>query len=234
MQVDDYGIEFHPCKESPTRARVHNPERVDGKDLDGLTTIERERVQMAKDNTPQKRLSYSIKRYEYDAPFNYPNVNCELGRVKAGTGAHPDGMELDIPPFGAVTIEEDEPIIAVTVIGSPCIEPGTVLLFGEPLEYKDGRTGVRYKVKDLYGEHLYGWGANERFNEGHRNCGLTTAQFEIPACRKVTIMGYSQLDLQISYPGHGPAGALGYQDGWGNDAHYNIRTVRVMTRVSEE
>ncbi len=82
-----------PSKGNPIRVRVRNPERVTGK----MTELEQEIKQIARDNIPQKRTVYSVRCYEYEAPFNYPNVNCELGREGTGTGPHPDGMELDVP-----------------------------------------------------------------------------------------------------------------------------------------
>ena len=72
---------------------------------------------------------YTVKIHEYWAPFNYPNVRVELGRDDE---YNMDGVELDIPPYGAVTIEEDEPIIGVDVIGSACISPGYVILHANP------------------------------------------------------------------------------------------------------
>lgn len=216
-----------PSKGSPSRVRVRNPERVTGE----MTELERDIQRIARENISQKRIEYSTKHYEYEAPFNYANVNCELGREGTGTGPHPDGMELDIPPFGAVTVEEGEPIIGVTVIGSPCIPPGTVLLFGEPIEWKYARTGIRFKQTNLWGEHLYGWGDSDKFDEGNRHSGLVSAHFDIPDCRKVTIMGYGQLDVSVSMPGNAPTGPMETQGDWWNDAHFNLRNIRVTVRV---
>ena len=165
-------------------------------------------------------------------------MSCELGREGTGTGPHPDGMELDIPPFGAVTVEESDPIIGVTVIGSPCIPPGTLLVYGEPLEWKYGRSGVKYKKTDLWGEHLYRWGATPEFEEGNRHAGLCSAHFDLPDCSKVTIMGYGQLDVHQSMlrqqPGRGQQWEELYEhpsEDWWNDAHFNVRTVRITVRV---
>jgi len=228
---------LRPSKNRPTRVLVRNPER---KEPGKLTEKETEIQKLAAENTPQKRIVYTVRHYEYEAPFNYENVNCELGRVGTGTGPHPDGMELDIPPFGAVTIEETEPIIGVTVIGSPCIPPGTVLVYGEPLEWKYGRSGVKFKQENIWGEHLYRWGASPEFEEGNRHAGLASAHFEIPDCRKVTIMGYGQLDVHVSSPkwtpGKGTQTLEQYEtpaEDWWNDAHFNIRTVRITVRVTE-
>ena len=225
-----------PDKGKPTRVVVRNPERTTPGEL---TAKEDEIREIAKAGTPQKRLVYSMRHYEYEAPFQYDNVNCEL--YGTGTDPHPDGMEIDIPPFGAITIEEDEPIIGVTVIGSPCIPPGTVLVFGEPLEWKYGRSGVKFKQNNLWGEHLYRWGAHPEFEEGNRHAGMASAHFDIPDCSKVTVMGYGQLDVHASLPewtpGKGQQTLEVYERGsenWWNDAHYNVRTVRIAVRVAGE
>ena len=223
--------QLKPSKGKPSRVLVRNPERETGKlEIGKMTDLERDICHKGAEGTPQERVEYTVAHYEYEAPFHYPNANCELGREGTGTGPHPEGMEMDIPPFGAVTIEETEPIIGVTVIGSPCIPPGTVLLFGEPVEWKFARTSVRYKVNNLWGEHLYGWGDSDRFDEGNRHSGLVSAHFDIPDCRKITVMGYGQLDVHISMPGKAPGVPLETQDGWWNDAHFNIRSVRVIVR----
>jgi len=213
----------------PTRVRVLNPHR----EGEALTEKELEAQTMASEGIEQHRLVYSVRHYEYEAPFNYPNVNCEYGREGTGTGPHPDGVELDVPPFGAVTVEEQEPIIGVTVIGSPCTPPGTVYVWGEPVEWKYGRTGVKFKRTDLWGEHLYGWQAGTPLDEGNRHAGLCSAHFDIPDCSKVTIMGAGQLDVVVG-PGDGPQVPLENLNGWWNDAHFNLRVVRVTVRVRDE
>ena len=233
--MPEEGYTLKPSKEKPTRVRVRNPHREALGERTELEDIVRTR---AREGTPQTRRVYAVRHYEYEAPFQYPNVRCELGRYGTGTGPHPDGQELDIPPFGSVTVEEEAPIIAVDVIGSPCIPPGTVLLFGEPLEWRYARTGIRYKVNNLWGEHLYGWGASERFDEGNRHSGFVSAHFEIPDCSKITLMGYGELNVHVSGPGMAPKNALEVQkaatgEEWWNDAHFNIHTIRVAVRVEE-
>ena len=217
----------------PTRVRIHNPER---KKLGEMTAAERGIKRIVEEGIEQQKISYTIKYYEYRAPFNYSNCLCEIGRDGTGTGAHPEGMEMDIPPFSAVTIEESEPIISVDVIGSPCIPPGTVLLFGEPLEWNLARPGVRYKVNNLWGEHLYGWGDSHKFDTGNRHSGMVSAHFEIPDCGKITVTGYGQLDIHVSTPGHGIQKKLESfvaENGeeWWNDAHFNMNSIRIGVRV---
>ena len=62
-----------------------------------------------------------------------PALRLELGRPDTGVEFNPDGAELDIYPYGAITIEETEPIVAVTVIGSGCSSPSYVIIEAEPL-----------------------------------------------------------------------------------------------------
>jgi hypothetical protein len=233
MATDSWPLK--PSKEKPVRALVRNPERTE---MSQMTDLERHIQHTAREGIEQKRRVYSLRYYEYVAPFQYPNTRCELGREGTGTGPHPEGVELDIPPFGAVTVEEEEPIIGVDVIGSPCIPPGTVLLFGEPLERKYARTGIRYKVNNLWGEHLYGWGVSHHFDEGNRHSGLVSAHFDIPDCSKITVTGYGQLDVHISAAGKGIKAAqevikTGTGEEWWNDAHFNIFAIRIAVRVEE-
>jgi len=97
---------------------------------------------------------------------------------------------LDIYPYGAVTIEEEEPIVAVTVIGSGCSGQGYVWLEAEPLEWKYPRTGVRMMTRDLWGIHLRydGWAATD---ESWNDAGMSSARFDLPDCRKVIVGGGS-------------------------------------------
>ena len=43
-----------------------------------------------------------------------------------------DGAELDVYPYGSIMIEEEEPIVAVSVIGSGCSTLSHVWLEAEP------------------------------------------------------------------------------------------------------
>ena len=70
-----------PSKEKPTRVKVHNPERLEQTGKLKTVGLERDIQRIARENSTQERLVYTIKQYEYMAPFNYPNVNCELGRA---------------------------------------------------------------------------------------------------------------------------------------------------------
>ena len=140
-----------------TRALLANPNRKPGKPNwevgpGGFASQEEiEAMTMAREKTPQTRQELAFKHYQYWAPFNYPNVRVEIG---PGGEFNMDGVELDVPPLGAITIVEDEPIVGVTVIGSACAPPGHVMVHGEPLVWKYPRSGVKMMVDGLWGEHL--------------------------------------------------------------------------------
>src|SRR3990172_8291421 len=102
----------------------HNPKRA-RRNLwverpDAWTKEELEVTRLAKNKTRQKREVSRVKTYTYWAPFNYENVEVHLGRPGTGVEFNIDGAELDIYPYGAIIIEEEEPIVAVSVIGSGC------------------------------------------------------------------------------------------------------------------
>jgi len=183
-----------------------NPER----EQEVWTEKEREVPNLAKQGAPQHREVSSARTYTYWAPFNYPNVAVELGRPGTGVEFNPDGVELDIYPYGAITIEETEPIVALTVIGSGCSTPSYVIVEAEPLEWKYPRTGVRMRQDDLRGIHVRGdaWmaGVREDWNDASMSC----ARFDLPDCRKVIVGGGSQ----------------------GSDPHYCIRLIRVEVKES--
>ena len=136
-------------------------------------------------------------------------------------GTDMDGVEIDVPPWGAITFVEAEPIIGVTVIGSSCSPPGTVLLHGEPIQWKYPRTGVKMKVQNLWGEHINGWPWREGLTEDWREAGLSSAVFQIPECKKITLMGWSQMEI----------GQAEVDYGLGHDGHYCVRSVRVTVRL---
>jgi hypothetical protein len=208
-----------------TRAIVKNPVRdVEGwqhKEGRGRTELEREVVTMHKNGTPQEVIEYMAVVREYWAPFNYENFCVELGRTDPYVGAeyNTDGVELDVPPLGAITFVEDDPIIGVDVIGSACVPPGYVQLFAEPVEWKYPRTGVKMKVDGLWGEHLRWNLFAAGIDEGWRTAGLSSASFCLPDSKKVTIMAGSSHDiagLDIKNMRH--------------DAHYCIRIIRVTVK----
>lgn len=217
--------------EHTKRALIRNPKRVLGE----FTEAEMEVVKLAKSKAPQKRVTYTTITYEYWAPFNYPNVIVEIGRDDSGGEYNMDGVELDIPPFGAITIEEEEPIVGVEVIGSACITPGYVILHAEPLEWKYPRTGVKMKVENLWGEHVLGLLWRKGVDEGYRHAGMSSARFSVPESRKVTIMCGAPTDIEAKTSWTSPSNVTTDDPGkaW-NDAHYCVRIIRVTVKVSTQ
>ena len=59
--------------------------------------------------------------YEYLWPFEYPNFT-----IRSSWWGERHGRELDLPPAGYITVVEEQPIVAVTVIGSACSPPGWI------------------------------------------------------------------------------------------------------------
>jgi hypothetical protein len=179
-----------------------NPERAPD---ENRTELELEVRRLAQEGTPQLREEWRTKTYAYWAPFNYPNVTVDLGRPGTGVEFNPDGAELDIYPYGAITIAEEEPIVAVTVIGSGCSVQAYVIIEAEPLEWKFARTAVRMRRDDLWGMHVRGRSFNAGIKEDWNDAGLSCAHFDIPASRRVIVGG----------------GSLG------GDPHYCIRLIRL-------
>jgi hypothetical protein len=201
------------------RAKVKNPWRLENPTK--FSEAETEVVRLAKSGEPQKRTAYTPVVYEYWAPFNYPNVQVELGRTDPYVGAefNEDGVELDVPPYGAITVEEEEPIVGVTVVGSACCPPGFVLLFAEPTKWKYPRSGVKMRIEGLWGEHIRIEPWRKGIDDGYRDAGMSCAIFEIPESKKVTIMTGSQMNIDqrdIENMRH--------------DAHYCTRIIRVTVK----
>ena len=183
----------------------NNPARELGK----LTEEEKELTRIAAEGIPQVREESRTKTYTYWAPFNYPNVEVELGRPNTGVEFNPDGAELDIYPYGYITIEEEEPIVAVTTIGSGCGGGGWVCIEAEPVVWKYPRTAVRMMQDGLWGIHVRidAWRA---VGEAWNDAGFSSARFDLPESKRVIIGGGSQ----------------------GADPHYCFRIVRVEVKES--
>jgi len=199
------------------RALMKNPSRVSGGEL----TEEEKKASPRRiydEKIKQEKEIFQKRTYQYWAPFNYPNIVVELGRSGVGAEYNMDGVELDIPPYGAITLIENEPIIQVEVIGSACTPPGYVILHGEPIEWKYPRTAVKMKIDGLWGLHLYHTLWYNGVDEGFRSAGLSSACFSIPECKKITLMGGSQTD---------PEAELDFHDG-----HYCFRIIRVTVKQS--
>lgn len=186
----------------------HNPKRELGK----RTEEELEVTIWAKNKTPQTREVSRTETYTYWAPFNYPNVKVELGRPGTGVEFNSDGVEIDIYPYGAIVIEEKEPIVAVTVIGSGCSSDAYVILEAEPIVWKYPRTAVRMIRRDLWGMHVRGDAWHLGIKEDWNDAGLSSARFDIPESRRVIIGGGSR----------------------GADPHYCVRIVRVEVKESPQ
>jgi len=201
------------------RAQVKNPWRREHPTE--FSEAEREVTRLAESGEIQQRQAYQPIVYEYWAPFNYPNIRVELGRVDPYVGAeyNMDGVELDVPPYGAITIVEEEPIVGVTVVGSACCPPGFVLLHAEPVEWKYSRSGVKMRIDNLWGEHLRIEPWRKGLDEGYRDAGMSCAVFELPESKKVTIMSGSQMDID----------QLDVQN-MRHDAHYCTRIIRITVK----
>jgi hypothetical protein len=222
-----------------TRALLANPHRRQGQRTETEQRIQR----IARERVVQSRRTFQIVHHEYDAPFFYENFRLELGRPwenatnhaspdlpeeqwgimteelkgeYVGAEFNEDGVELDVPPYGAITFVEDDPIVEVTVIGSACVPPGYVMLFGEPVEWAYPRTGVKMRVEALWGEHLRWFLCQVGLDESYRDAGLSAAVFRTPPCRKITLMAGSQQTLDV----HDFANMR-------HDAHYAVRHVYV-------
>jgi len=139
-----------------------------------------------------------------------------------------DGVELDVPSYGAITLVEKEPIVEVTVIGSACVPPGIVWLQAEPLEWKYPRTGIKMKIDGLWGQHIRINHWKLGVDEGWRDAGMSCADFHIPESSKVTIMAGSQMDVCASDVKVTRLNVPGY-----HDAHYCIRLIRITVKRSE-
>jgi hypothetical protein len=204
--------------EEQIRARIYNPNRPPAEpgSRPEITELEREVRRLYENQTPQTREKLTTVTYQYWAPFNYSNVVMELGREELGAEVDGDGVEIDYPPIGAITIAEVGPIISVTVIGSACTPPGFVMLNAEPIEWKYPRTGIKMKRDKLWGQHVNVRLWNRGVDEAWREAGLSCARFDVPPSRKVSIMGGCAMDV---------GGLAGKPQGL--DAHYCFRTIRV-------
>jgi hypothetical protein len=182
-----------------------NPERKPDEDW---TAKELEVTRLAENETPQAREMWRTKTHAYSAPFNYPNVKVELGRPGTGVEFNPDGAELDVYPYGAIIIEEEEPIVAVTVIGSGCSNQAYVILEAEPMEWKYPRTAVRMRRDCLWGMHVRGDAWFAGIKEDWNDAGLSSVRFDIPESRRVIVGGGSH----------------------GADPHYCVKIIRIEFR----
>ena len=152
----------------------------------------------------REKRELTLRTYEYEFPFNYPNV--DVDRVWIGGERH--GMELfpikttdgstasTQTPSDWIVIHEDEPMVRVAVMGSACTPPGAILLEADPLPgfRHDGETEhalpVRFRIDNLWGMHLRA----DLLEQGARSdalpiAGMSCAVLEIPPSKTVRVAG---------------------------------------------
>ncbi len=183
---------------------------------------------------PRERKELKLTTYEYEFPFNYPNV--VVDRVWVGGERH--GIEL-FPikttdgstattqlPADWIVIEEDEPMVRVVVIGSACTPPGSILVECDTIDSfrHDGENeravSARFRVDNLWGMHLRA----DLLKQGGSYhalpvAGMSCAVLEIPPSHTVRVTGMGAI----------PAWS---EDGYPDDVHYSIRYIR--TTVAED
>ena len=115
----------------------------------------------------QKRKEFVLRAFEYEMPFNYPNIQVNrfqyIGGESHGVELNPANSLCDRDehlPGDSIVIQEEDPIVRVEVIGSACNPPGFILLEAEPTE-DFRRAGevvevmpVRFRIDNLWGMHL--------------------------------------------------------------------------------
>lgn len=184
---------------------------------------EKRRVRPYEDSQQTRTVIDDTRTYEYEHPFNYPNV--EVDRSEHTGEQH--GLELmPIPeiqsgrPADAITVTEAEPITEVTVIGSACTPPGYVQLEADPIEgfrreqEIDENLPVRFREEGLWGTHVRGDQRNSGLSyEEYPLAGMSCATFEVPRSETVRVTGGSQT------PGWS-------EDTYPDDFHYSFRVIR--------
>ncbi len=81
------------------------------------------------------------------------------------------------------------------------------------------------KVDNLWGEHVFGPTWRKGVDESDSHAGMSSAHFEIPESRKVTIMGGSQADIKLE---DGTLKSAIF------DGHYAFRIIRVTVLSNEK
>jgi hypothetical protein len=188
------------------------------------------RVEPYEDELQEKTELKVGPTYQYEYPFNYRNVDVDRSYY---TGEQ-HGLELQpVPevmggePSDRITIEEEQPIVRVAVIGSACTAPGWIALEADPVEGVRRETEpkvnlpVRFRETNLWGQHIRGDAHIDKdatYKE-HPNAGMSCATFEIPKSERVEVFGGSET------PGW-------RDDNAPSDIHYSFRQIRVT--VTEE
>jgi len=114
--------------------------------------LEEERQKIGPPKLPEV---FSTERHVYVSPFNY--VNVEIGYwYEYGD----KGMEFAADK-GFITIKEEKPIVAVTVVGSGCVPKGYIICEwwdeGEGIDQLKGQLIKRQRVDNLNGTHPSIW-----------------------------------------------------------------------------
>ena len=204
-----------PVRPKIERAPIEKPSRVVGK----VDDVEHEIKWVMLADEDQIPNEFETVTYEYTAPFFYPNFYVELGDETKGVGYCVDGVEIDVPPQGAITFTHEEPIVGVEIIGCSSCAPATVYIHCEPLVWKFSRSGVKMKRDNLWGEHIRDLQFDMGLTEQFKKSGLFSARFKVPESKKITIMGHGSFDVEKEdcEKGH-------------YDAHLTVKTVRVLVK----
>ena len=183
---------------------------------------------------PRERKALNLTTYEYEFPFNYPNVVVDrvwVGGERHGIELFPikttDGSTATTQTSSDwIVIEEDHPMVQVAVIGSACTPPGSILVECDTLDSfrHDGENeravSARFRVDNLWGMHLRA----DLLQQGGSYhalpvAGMSCAVLEIPPSNRVRVSGMGAI----------PAWS---EDGYPDDVHYSIRYIR--TTVAED
>jgi hypothetical protein len=188
------------------------------------------RIEGYPNDAPREKEVLRLKTYEYSVPFNYPNV--EVDRVWHGGEKH--GMELFLIkqgenysqtflPADSIVIDEDEPIVAVAVVGSACTPPGYIMLEAEPIDGErrpkesPRALPMRFRADNLWGMHLRADLLTASPDVHYAQlpvAGMSCARFDIPKSSRVRIKGGSTV------PGW-------EDDNHPDDNHYSFRIIRL-------
>ena len=183
---------------------------------------------------PRERKALNLTTYEYEFPFNYPNVVVDrvwVGGERHGIELFPikttDGSTATTQTSSDwIVIEEDHPMVQVAVIGSACTPPGSILVECDTIDSfrHDGENeravSARFRVDNLWGMHLRA----DLLQQGGSYhalpvAGMSCAVLEIPPSHRVRVSGMGAI----------PAWS---EDGYPDDVHYSIRYIR--TTVAED
>ena len=160
---------------------------------------------------PKERQRLEMETYEYRMPFNYPNVTVNRRYLKGmefhGVEMNPInsiGMDQEHLPPDNITIEEDDPIIRVVVIGSACTPPGWVQVeafptpdFHKPVDVP-GTAATRFRINNLWGTHLrYDTWAVESGGDMRDSRGRSYDP--LPEARKAIRPGLRKYDIKAHY-----------------------------------